>query len=129
MRLFGSEERIVAYEVRDSAITVQYCVQFEGVEGTKTACAAVDDAGEVVVVEGRSATGRYAMAIDPAGRIDRFEVQSAGCRWANQGLEAGHVSWVEFRGMPDRLALLDARGMAIFGEQLPSGLHDPRECL
>jgi hypothetical protein len=128
MRLFGSEERLVAYEIRDEEVIVAYCVQLEQGSTRPTVCEETGATGAPTVLEGRTDRGWYIVAIDPQGRIDRFEALSGGCRWAYPGMENGHVSWLDLADAADELALLDADGEAIFGQPLPSDAPQVGDC-
>lgn len=130
MRLFGSDDWLVAYEVPDRDGEVgEYCIQFVSASSTKTTREPLGD-GDLTIVQGQSQRGRYIAVIDPQGRIERVEVEAGGCRWANVGLEHGHVSWVEFLSdRADRIAVLGADETILEGEALPSSLPGPEACI
>lgn len=130
MRLFGSDDWLVAYEVPDGDGKVgEYCIQFVGAPTTETTCEPVGD-GDLTIVQGQSQRGHYIAVIDPQGRIHRVEVQAGGCRWANVGLEDGHLSWVGFLAdRADRTAVLGAGETILEGDALPSDLPEPEACI
>lgn len=130
MRLFGSDDVLVAYEVPDRDGEVgEYCIQFVSMSSTETTCEPLGD-GDLTIVQGQSQRVRYIAVIDPQGRIERVEVQAGGCRWANVGMGHGHVTWVEFLSdRADRIAVLGADGTVLDGEALPANLPGPEACV